>query len=85
MAKKGYFDTLHDAHLGANAGMQLTPQGSGGYDMDAGSMTPTSKPKLGLKQQSAAQHAAVTKAGRTSAMKRKIRAGKTLTGLLGGK
>ena len=57
---KSPFDKLHDMHMNANAGIQLTPQGSGGYDMDHN-----------LVPQSAAQRAAVMKAAAASALKRK--------------
>lgn len=70
---KSKFDGLHDNIMAAEGGMSLTPQGSGGYDMHPETLAPK---KMSLRPQSAAQHAATIKAGRTSAMKRKVAAGK---------
>jgi hypothetical protein len=75
MANK--FAGLHDQIASAESRMSLTPQGSGGYDHDAATLAPK---KASLKPQTPAQHAAVTKAGRTSAQKRKIAAGLPLIG-----
>lgn len=72
---KSKFGGLHDAHASANANLMLTPQGSGGYDLHPDTMVP----RLGKKPQSPAQHAAVVKAGRTSAAKRGAAAGKGVT------
>ena len=73
---KNYYGGLHDAFESANNGVKLTPQGSGGYDMHPETLAPQKSPSL--KPQSPAQHAAVQKAGRTSAAKRSARAGKGL-------
>lgn len=70
---KSKFDGLHDSIVSAEGKMSLTPQGSGGYDMDHATLAPQ---RTSLRLQSAAQHASTIKAGRTSAMKRKIAAGK---------
>lgn len=69
------FDKLHDNIMSAEGSLSLTPAGNGGYDMHPETLAPQ---KMGMKPQTPAQHAAVTKAGRTSAMKRKISAGKPL-------
>ncbi|UOF77945.1 hypothetical protein [Caudoviricetes sp.] len=77
---KNYYGGLHDAFHAANGSMQLTPQGSGGFDMHPDTLAP-SKPKLmGAKPQSQAQHESVLKAGRTSAAKRHAASGKALLG-----
>jgi hypothetical protein len=76
---KSNFGGLHDAFSNANANVSLTPQGSGGYDLHPDTLVP----RLGKKPQSAAQHASVVKAGRTSAQKRSAAAGKGIT--MGGK
>lgn len=73
---KQYYGGLHDAFHSANANVQLTPQGSGGYDLDHDTLQPA-KP-VSMKPQSPAQHAAVLKAGRTSAVKRRAASGKGL-------
>ncbi|CAB4125031.1 hypothetical protein UFOVP62_53 [uncultured Caudovirales phage] len=69
---KSQIGGLHDAFASANSNLSLTPQGSGGYDLHPDTMAP----RLGKKPQSPAQHAAVVKAGRTSAVKRGAAAGK---------
>ena len=69
------FSQLHDNIMSAEGNMTLTPQGSGGYDHDPDTLAPR---KMSAKPQTPAQHASVMKAGRTSAMKRKIAAGKPL-------
>lgn len=69
------FGKLHDGIMSAENSMSLTPAGNGGYDMHPDTLAPQ---KMGMKPQSSAQHAAVQKAGRTSAMKRKLAAGKPL-------
>jgi hypothetical protein len=68
------FAKMHDAFASADSNLSLTPQGSGGYDLHPETLVPTKK-KHGMKPQSAAQHMAVEKAGKSSAQKRKIAAG----------
>jgi hypothetical protein len=75
---KNYYGGLHDAFHSANNSVQLTPQGSGGFDMDPQTLSPAKPKAMAIKPQSPAQHAAVTKAGRTSAVKRRAAAGKGL-------
>lgn len=72
------FSKLHDGYAAANSSMSLTPAGNGGYDMHPDTLMPH---KMGTKPQTPAQHASVEKAGRTSAMKRKLAAGKPLLGM----
>ena len=74
---KNKFSDLHDAFASANANVSMTPQGSGGFDLHPETLVPR---KSGMKPQSPAQHAAVTKAGRTSAVKRKLNAGLPVIG-----
>ena len=69
---KNNFANLHDAFATANSNISMTPQGSGGFDLHPDTLAPK---KASMKPQSPAQHAAVTKAGRTSAVKRKVAAG----------
>jgi hypothetical protein len=77
---KNYYGGLHDAFHSANNSVQLTPQGSGGFDMDPQTLAPQRPKAMSIKPQSPAQHAAVTKAGRTSAVKRHASSGKGLMG-----
>jgi len=74
---KNKFSDLHDAFHSANANVAMTPQGSGGFDLHPDTLAPK---KASGKIQSPAQHAAVTKAGRTSAVKRKLSAGLPVIG-----
>lgn len=74
---KNNFSNLHDAFHSANANVAMTPQGSGGFDLHPETLAPR---KTSMKPQSPAQHAAVTKAGRTSAVKRKVAAGLPIIG-----
>lgn len=64
------YGKLGKAHMKANANLTLTPEGNGGYDLDDDLMPSMKKP------QSQAQRNAVKKAGKVSAMRRKIAAGK---------
>ena len=72
---KNNFGGLHDNIMSAENKMTLTPQGSGGYDMHPTTLAPQ---RSSLRPQTAAQHASTIKAGRTSAMKRKALAGKSI-------
>jgi hypothetical protein len=69
------FAGLHDAFMSADAKKQLTPQGSGGYDLSHSTMAPTGA------RQSSAQHAATVKAGKASGLKRKLKSGKPIFGM----
>ena len=73
------FAKMHDQIASAEGNMTLTPQGSGGYDLHPESLAPMKK-KGSMRPQTPAQHMAVEKAGRSSAQKRKIAAGKPLIG-----
>lgn len=70
---KNNFDGLHDQIMGAENRMTLTPQGSGGYNHNPDTLAPR---KTSMRPQTAAQHAATVRAGKASAMKRKVAAGK---------
>ena len=75
-AKRSSFGNLHDGFAAAENNLTLTPQGSGGYDLD-----PMLAPKRKSGQiQTPAQHAAVKKAAAVSRNKRKIAAGLPIVG-----
>lgn len=75
--KPSPFGGLHDGFSAAEGGLKLTPQGSGGYDLDPMDLTPKGKSN---RPQSPAQHAAVKKAAAASRTKRKIAAGLPVVG-----
>ena len=76
-AKRSSFSGLHDGFAAAENNLTLTPQGSGGYDLDPMHLAPKGK---SVQPQSAAQHAAVKKAAAASRTKRKIEAGLPVVG-----
>jgi len=75
--KRSSFGDLHDGFAAAEDNLTLTPQGSGGYNLDPLSLTPRRK---SMQVQSPAQHAAVKKAAAASRTKRKIAAGLPIVG-----
>jgi hypothetical protein len=75
--KRGSFGGLQDGFAAAEGGLTLTPQGSGGYDLDPMHLTPKGKSN---QPQSAAQHTSVKKAAAASRTKRKIAAGLPVVG-----
>lgn len=75
--KPSPFSGLQDGFSVAEGGLTLTPQGSGGYDLDPMSLVPRRK---SARTQTPAQHAAVKKAAAASRTKRKIAAGLPVTG-----
>ena len=76
-AKRSSFSGLHDGFAAAENNLTLTPQGSGGYDLDPMHLSPKGKSN---QPQSPAQHAAVKKAAAVSRNKRKIAAGLPIVG-----
>ena len=76
-SKPSSFGGLQNGFAAAEGGLTLTPQGSGGYDLDPMNLAPKGK---STKPQSAAQHAAVKKAAAASRTKRKIAAGLPIVG-----
>jgi hypothetical protein len=76
-AKRSSFSGLHDGFAAAENNLTLTPQGSGGYDLDPMHLTPKRK---SAQVQTPAQHAAVKKAAAVSRNKRKIAAGLPIVG-----
>ena len=76
-SKPSPFGALHDGFSAAESSMTLTPQGSGGYDLDPMDLAPKGKSN---QPQSPAQHAAVKKAAAVSRTKRKIAAGLPVVG-----
>lgn len=75
--KPSPFGGLQDGFSAAEGSMTLTPQGSGGYDLDPMNLSPKGKSN---RPQSAAQHASVKKAAAASRTKRKIAAGLPVVG-----
>jgi hypothetical protein len=75
--KRASFGDLQNGFSAAESGLKLTPQGSGGYDLDPMNLAPKGKSN---RPQSAAQHAAVKKAAAASRTKRKIAAGLPIVG-----
>jgi hypothetical protein len=75
--KPSPFGGLQDGFSAAEGSMTLTPQGSGGYDLDPLSLVPRRK---SARTQTPAQHAAVKKAAAVSRNKRKIAAGLPVVG-----
>lgn len=70
-----FYKKMHDSHSNANANLELSPVGNGGYDLHPDTLLPVMK-----KPQSVAQHESVKKAAKASVMKRKIAAGKLYSG-----
>ena len=77
------FAPLHDQFLSAENNKTLSPVGSGGYDLHAGTLAPRAGKMASTMPQTQAQHAAVMKAGRVSAMKRGMRVGKSFLPSMG--
>ena len=75
--KQSPFGGLQDVFATAEKNMTLTPQGSGGYDIDPLRLSTKGKSSRG---QTPAQHAAVKKAAAASRTKRKIAAGLPIVG-----
>jgi hypothetical protein len=75
--KQSALGALHDGFAAAEGKLTLTPQGSGGYDLDPMNLSPKGKPN---QAQTPAQHAAVKKAAAASRTKRKIAAGLPVVG-----
>ena len=75
--KTSPFGALQDQFAAAEGSLTLTPQGSGGYNLDPLRLSTKGKSSRG---QTPAQHAAVKKAAAVSRNKRKIAAGLPIVG-----